>query len=145
VTHSSDAVHLSIDGSSSSFSLYRYSILSHSACNAGPGSGLVFMSARFLLDCTHATRIVPAAMASRTRWYAMELCFFLRVEAGCVTFVTTEELSQNVFTGPSNGTPNMRSLYHKLSSISTAMRIATNSELKVEVSTVLCFRIPTDG
>ncbi len=77
-------------------------------------------------------------MASLTRWYAIELCFFLRVNAGCIAFITTDELSQNVLTGPSNGTPIICSLYRKPSRISTAMHSAVNSEPNVDVSTVLC-------
>jgi hypothetical protein len=43
-----------------------------------------------------------------------------------------------VFTGPSNGTPNIQNLYLRLSNISTAISIAINSDPKVEVSTVFC-------
>lgn len=63
---------------------------------------------------------------------------FFRVEAGKDAFVTTDELPQKVFTGPSKGTPNIRSLYRKPSSNSTAIRIAVNSDPNVEVSTVFC-------
>ncbi len=48
--------------------------------------------------------------------------------------VTTEELSQNVLTGPSNGILNIRSLKRNPSRSSTAIRIAVNSDPKVEVS-----------
>jgi len=49
-----------------------------------------------------------------------------------------DKLSQNVFTAPSSGTPNMHNLYHKLSKSSTVILMAMNSEPKVEVSTVFC-------
>jgi hypothetical protein len=77
------------------------------ACNAGPGRGFVSMSVKFLFDCTQLRQMTCVAMASLTLWYAIELCFFLSVKDGCVEFVTTEELSQNVLSGPSNGTLNM--------------------------------------
>ena len=66
----------------------------------------------------------------------MELCFFLRVEVGTVAFVTTDLLSQKTLAGPSIGIPNMRNLYLNASNISTIIRIAMNSEPKVEDSTV---------
>jgi hypothetical protein len=67
------------------------------------------MSAKILLVCTQAKRMILDAIALRTLWYAMALCFFFSVEDGCVEFRTTDELSQKAFTGPSNGT-NIRNL-----------------------------------
>jgi hypothetical protein len=57
---------------------------------------------------------------------------------GTVEFVTTDLLSQNTLEGPSIGVPNILSLYLKASIISTAILSATNSELKVDDSTVFC-------
>jgi len=111
-------------------SLHRYNTFSHNACKAGPSKGFINRSAQFLLVCKQLTCITFAAIE------AIALCFFLRVEAGCVAFLTTEELSQKVLTGPLMGTPNMHNLYHKLSNNSTAMCIAINSNPKVEVSIV---------
>jgi hypothetical protein len=81
-------------------------------------------------------RNIPAATASRTRWYAMELCFFFRVDVGTVELVTTDLLSQKTFTGPSIGIPNILNLYHSDSNISTKMRMAINSDPKLDDSTV---------
>ncbi len=64
----------------------------------------------------------------------MELCFRFKVESGTVLLVTTDWLSQNTLAGLSNGIPNIRSLYHNASIISTAILMATNSEPKVDVS-----------
>jgi hypothetical protein len=52
----------------------------------------------------------PAATASLTQWYAMALCFFLRVGVGIVEFVTTYLLLENTFAGPSIGIPNILNL-----------------------------------
>jgi hypothetical protein len=60
------------------------------------------------------------------------------MEVGVVEFVTTDSLLQNTFTGPSIGTPNIRSLYLRDSIISTAIFIAMNCEPKVDDSTVFC-------
>jgi len=37
---------------------------------------------------------IPAATASHTQWYAIELCFFFYVDVGIVVFVMTDLLSQ---------------------------------------------------
>jgi hypothetical protein len=66
------------------------------------------------------------------------LCFFFKVDAGSVAFITTDELSQKVLTGPSTGMPNIRSLHHRLSNSSTAILMEVNSEPKVDISTVFC-------
>ena len=42
----------------------------------GPGSGLVSMSARSLCIGTFVMRMIPAANASRTLWYAIALLLF---------------------------------------------------------------------
>jgi hypothetical protein len=68
----------------------------------------------------------------------MELCFFVKVDSGCATLVTTLLLSQKPLVGPSIGIPNMRSLYRSASFISVAILRATNSEPKVERSIVFC-------
>jgi len=66
----------------------------------------------------------------------MELCFFFNVDVGMVELMTTELLSQNTLAGPSSGIPNIRNLYLMDSIRSTRILIATNSEPKVEDSTV---------
>jgi len=53
---------------------------------------------------------IPAATASVTLWYVIELCFFFKVEVGIVALVMTDLLSQKTFAGPSIGTPNIQSL-----------------------------------
>jgi len=78
-----------------------------------------------------------AATASLTRWYAIELCSFFKVEVGTVVLVTTDLLSQNVLVGSSIGTPIILNLYLRPSNISTKIHIAMNSEPNVEASTVL--------
>jgi len=82
--------------------------------------------------------MTPAATTSCTLCYAMELCFFLRVNLGIVVFFTTVVLSQNKFAGPSNGIPNIHNLYLSASIISVAILRATNSEPKVNVSSIFC-------
>jgi hypothetical protein len=47
-------------------------------------------------------------------------------------------LSPNTFAGPLIGMPNILSLYLNASIISTQMHVAANSDLNVDVSTVLC-------
>ena len=66
----------------------------------------------------------------------MALCFFLIVEEGKVELVATDWLSHSTFVGPSRGTPIIRNLYRRASMHSVAILQATNSEPKVEVSTV---------
>ncbi len=104
----------------------------------GPDKGFVKISARLVRPSSFAIRIVPWAAASRTLWYAMALCFFFNVDSGLVQFATTPPLSQYMLAGPSMGMPNIRSLYRRLSTSSTAIRAAINSDPKVEVSTVFC-------
>jgi hypothetical protein len=72
--------------------------------NSIPGNGLVNRSAKFSSDLTLVIHIVPAAMASRTLCWAMELCFFLNVDIGEEEFVTTDLMSQKACVGPSSGT-----------------------------------------
>ena len=57
---------------------------------------------------------------------------------GTVLFFTIVLLSASTFAGPWIGTPIILSLYLNPLIISTATFIATNSEPKVEVSTVRC-------
>ena len=105
--------------------------------NAVADKGLVNKSAKFSVVCTFAILKTPAATASLTLWYAIELCFFFKVDVGTVALVTTDLLSQKTFAAPSIGTPNIRSLYLRDSSISTQIQSAMNSEPKVDASTVL--------
>jgi len=108
-----------------------------SCFNCGPANGLVNKSAKFSEVCTFVILSIPAATASLTRWYAMELCFFLSVDVGTVALVTTDLLSQNTLAGPSIGMPIILSLYLIASNISTRMRMATNSDPNVDDSIVL--------
>jgi hypothetical protein len=108
------------------------------SANAGPTRHFVNISAILLCVGSHALRMVLAATACRTQWYAMALCFFFNVNSGFVKLLQTESLSQYTLVGQSIGTPNIWSLYLKLSINSTAMRAVTNSDPNVEVSTVFC-------
>jgi hypothetical protein len=103
-----------------------------------PDIGLVNRSARFSEVCSFAILNIPAATASLTLWYAMELCFFFKVDVGTVEFVTADLLSQNTLVGPSIGIPIILNLYRSASRISTRVLMAMNSEPKVLASTVLC-------
>jgi len=102
------------------------------------GNSLVNKSAKLSDVCTLAICTMPAATASLTLWYAIELCFFFNVDVGMVALVITDLLSPKIFAGQSMGIPNMRSLYRRASTISMQIRIAMNSEPKVDVSIVLC-------
>ena len=90
------------------------------------------------LKITQASLITFAAIASRTRWYVIALCFYFKTLEGTVVFNTTDILSPNINAGPSNVTPNDLSinLISRMSSV--AILDATNSEPKVDVSTVFC-------
>ena len=55
-----------------------------------------------------------------------------------VALFTTPLLSQKPFVAPSNGIPIILSLYRSASFISHPTRSATNSEPKVDASTVAC-------
>jgi hypothetical protein len=84
----------------------------------------------------------------------MALCFFMRVDSGMLAFLTIPRLSQKTLAGPSIGTPNMRSLYLRVTMSSLQIRTvfkflllspcrssahttsATNSLPKVAASTV---------
>ena len=81
-------------------------------------------------------RIVDAATASQKQWYAMLWCFFFKNDYGVDTFLYTDSLSQNTLVGPSMETPNMRSLYRRASTSSTAFFNAVNFLPNVLVSTV---------
>jgi hypothetical protein len=59
-------------------------------------------------------------------------------EVGTEALVVTDSLSQKTSAGPSIGIPNILNLYLKLSINSVAIRSATNSDPKLEVSTVFC-------
>jgi hypothetical protein len=65
--------------------------------NSIPSNGLVNRSAKFSSDLTLVIHIVPAAMASRTLCWAMELYFSLNVDIGEAGFVTTDLMSQKAF------------------------------------------------
>jgi len=99
-------------------------------------NGLVNRSAIFSFNCTFAILTIVAATASLTLWYAMELCFFFNCDVGVVELVMTDLLSQNTLVLELTGVPSIRSLYLKLSIISTAVFNTTNSEPNVEVSTL---------
>jgi hypothetical protein len=101
-------------------------------------NGLVRISARFSSVLTFAILSIPDATASLTQWYAMELCFFFRVEVGIVELVTTDLLSQKKLAGPSMGIPSIHNIYRKASIISTQIHRAMNSDPKVDDSTVFC-------
>jgi len=64
--------------------------------------------------------------------------FFLWVDSGIVVFLTTASLSQNIFTGPSNGISNICNLYHNASINSFTILWDTNSEWNIKVFTVFC-------
>jgi hypothetical protein len=68
----------------------------------------------------------------------MALCFFIKVDSGILTFLTTPRLSQKTFAGPSTGTPNIQSLYLKATIKSLQIHKATNLLPKVADSTVFC-------
>ena len=105
-------------------------IIWHNSRTLGPGSGLVSMSARFLCIGTFVMRMIPAANASRTLWYAIALCFFLSVDSDHVAFITTLILLQNTQNEPSIGMPHMHYWYCRPSVITVAILIATFSEPK---------------
>jgi hypothetical protein len=60
--------------------------------NLSLGKDFVSKSAKFLSPSTFATRMMPAAIASLTLWYA--LCFFFKVDDGMLALITTGWLSQ---------------------------------------------------
>jgi hypothetical protein len=82
--------------------------------------------------------IVSAASELRTLWYAIMLCFLVKIDWGIMDFITTIWLSQNPLLGPSSGIPIILSLYCKGSFNSTAIFSATNSLPSVLVSIVFC-------
>ena len=59
------------------------------------------------------------------------------IEVGTEALVVTDSLSQNTSAGPSTGMPNIP-VDLRLSISSVAIRSATNSDPKLEVSTVFC-------
>ena len=69
----------------------------------------------------------------------MERCFFFSVLSVLDEFWTTELLSPKTLAGPFRGIPIIRSLNQRPWIFSEAIRIATNSDPKDEVSTVFCF------
>ena len=71
--------------------------------NRGPGISFVNKSAIFVAPSSHATRMIPAACASRARWYAIALCRFFNTDSGAVEFLTTDWLSQNTAVDPIRG------------------------------------------
>ena len=67
---------------------------SQQASNKGPENFFVNKSDILYLPGSNAICCIFAATDSLTLWYAMALCFFVSVEAGLVTFLTTLSLSQ---------------------------------------------------
>ena len=65
--------------------------------------------------------------------------FFFSAVSGFIELLVTALLSHKILHGPSMGIPNMRNLYRNDIFCSVAVRNATNSEPKVELSTVFCF------
>jgi hypothetical protein len=75
----------------------------------------------------YANLIILAAIASHTQLYAIALCFFFKTLEGIVLFKTTDILSPKINAGPSNATPNDRSMYLISRMSSVANLEATNS------------------
>ena len=82
--------------------------------------------------------MMSAAMASRILWYAMALCFFLRVLDGIVVLSITLLLSPSKMLGPATFNPNDLKVNRTSSIISVACFPATISDQYVELSTVFC-------
>ena len=96
------------------------------------------MSAILSFPFTWLTLTTLAATASLTLWYAIALCFFLRVLDGRLVLNTTPLLSHRIWLGPKIGIPIILSLYLNSMRMSTEIRRATNFSPYVEVSTVFC-------
>ena len=103
------------------------------------GKGFVRISARLYFESTLYIICTKLATLSLTLWKQIELCFFFKRDSAIDAFLNTASLSQKVLVYPSIGTPNMRNLYRSEMFCSVAVRNATNSEPKVELSTVFCF------
>ena len=86
--------------------------------------------ARFMFVSIQETLITSAATAHRPEWYAMELCFLLRVDASCEVLLTKLWLSQRRLVGPSMVTPNIRSLKRRAEIYSKQHFIAIKSLLE---------------
>jgi hypothetical protein len=96
------------------------------------------MTDKFVEPLSQATQIFLEACASLVRRYAIELCFFFNVDSEKEQFLNTDWLSQNIFAGSSIGIPIIQRLYLRPSTCSTAILLATNSNPKVDKSTVFC-------
>ena len=66
----------------------------------------------------------------------MELFLVFKADVGILELLTTDMLSQNTSAGPSTGIPKHLNLYLRASIISVAILIATNSDPKLDASTV---------
>jgi hypothetical protein len=76
----------------------------------------------------YSTLIILAAIASLTWLYAIVSSFFFKTLQGTGVFKTTDILSPNINSGPSNAIPNDRSMYLISRINSEATLEATNSE-----------------
>ena len=68
----------------------------------------------------------------------MALYLLFKADVGILKFLTTDILSQNNSAGPSTGIPKHLNLYLRDSRISVEILRATNSDPKLEASTVFC-------
>ena len=64
--------------------------------NVWLSKGLVKTSATLILESMWQKRMSLAAMASRTWWYAIALCFFFKADDGIVVLMTTLLLSLSI-------------------------------------------------
>jgi len=95
-------------------------------------------SARFVAVGSYATRIIPAATASRLMWKLIELCFFVNLDSGILAFLNTASLSMNTLQGPSIGIPKLISLRRSAINRSRAILSAVDSDPYVADSTEFC-------
>ena len=98
----------------------------------------VSRSAKLRLVAMYVITMIVAAAASRMRWNAIALCFFLSTLDGTLVLTTTLWLSQSMVVGPSRRTPSMRNPYLSSTAASVAIRAATISAPCVDASTVPC-------
>ena len=68
----------------------------------------------------------------------MDRCFLLKADSGLWALLTMLLLLHIISVGPSTGIPNIHSLKHRVSTASRHVRMAVNSDPKVEASTVFC-------
>ncbi len=96
-------------------------------------------SATFSCVLIYAVLHSSLAQPSLTKWYAMALDFYFKVDAGAEVLAKTDWLSPNTKAGSSTVIPNIHNLKRKPRMYLVACFIATNSLLKVLVSQVPCF------